>query len=491
MDPYQGFQRPPPAYMVRPTFLPEYDQTMLTKTYDALRDALAQYGNESPAVLEDFCTMLQLIMRECSRANIEVDFIVKTRHTRRQLPWMKEIILQRLVPLLRLAYQIAGPNEEMKAKVMKVITIWGDKHFFDANVIKNMRENVVNPPPPPFQLQQPLAPPPPPVPFPAAYSMSGPPGAIPRPPNVIPVPPAAVPPAPLPPVRQLPPEKRYFELPAGLMVAAIRMDTTPYTAIDPTLIKVPHQRPMPSKELLDAVEDFYAGLNLTDSTTFEENTDPKVDRNGWEPEKPNMAAVKRAVAEALAEIDISEGEVEVEAVDGVLAQDMAAGIVVEVGGTADLLLCYHQSYSRSRSFSYSRSRSPSPSPSRSRFRSRSSSRSYSHSSSRSRSGSPPYSRRSRSRSNSGRRRSHHSPVSSYRKGGHMMSGGPSGAPSLQYQHQFVPTHGRPFVPAVEADSFQRNKGYAFNREYTRRDPGMGPICYKCSQPGHIARDCEQ
>ncbi|KAG0171461.1 hypothetical protein DFQ29_008830 [Apophysomyces sp. BC1021] len=72
MEPHYGLQRPPPAFMVRPPQpVLEYDQAMLTKRYDALRDALVQHGNEQPKVLDDFRLLLQHIMRECSRANIE------------------------------------------------------------------------------------------------------------------------------------------------------------------------------------------------------------------------------------------------------------------------------------------------------------------------------------------------------------------------------------------------------------------------------------
>ncbi|KAG0164434.1 hypothetical protein DFQ30_009954 [Apophysomyces sp. BC1015] len=385
MEPHYGLQRPPPAFMVRPPQpVLEYDQAMLTKRYDALRDALVQHGNEQPKVLDDFRLLLQHIMRECSRANIEsgktwifehcrqplhievlTDFLLALSNsksmfeerlhliylindilfhrqvTRRQLPWMKEIILPRLVPLLRLAYQSAGPSEERKAKVMKVITIWGDKHFFDASVIDSMRENVVIPPPIPFVPQQPLAPPPP-MSFPPVRPMGvSPPGNLQRPFNPIPMPLVAVPPAAILPIRPPPPEKRYFELPAGLMVAAVKLDAVAYTAIDPELIKVPHQRPVPSKELLDAVEDFYTGLNLTDSTNFEENTNSKVDRNGRSDrefsqqnvlERLSTVVVKIVTAEVPVEIGTHRAEVEAEAVDEVHTDDTEGERVVEASG---------------------------------------------------------------------------------------------------------------------------------------------------------------
>ncbi|KAG0171460.1 hypothetical protein DFQ28_010334 [Apophysomyces sp. BC1034] len=207
-----------------------------------------------------------------------------------------------------------------------------------------MRENVVIPPPIPFVPQQPLAPPPP-MSFPPVRPMGvSPPGNLQRPFNPIPMPLVAVPPAAILPIRPPPPEKRYFELPAGLMVAAVKLDAVAYTAIDPELIKVPHQRPVPSKELLDAVEDFYTGLNLTDSTNFEENTNSKVDRNGWEPgsdrefsqqnvlERLSTVVVKIVTAEVPVEIGTHRAEVEAEAVDEVHTDDTEGERVVEASG---------------------------------------------------------------------------------------------------------------------------------------------------------------
>ncbi|TPX44543.1 hypothetical protein SeMB42_g04291 [Synchytrium endobioticum] len=56
-------------------------------------------------------------------------------------------------------------------------------------------------------------------------------------------------------------ERKYFELPAGLMVPLVKPPDPPYTPIKSLLVRIPPgPRPPPSKELLAAVGDFYAGL---------------------------------------------------------------------------------------------------------------------------------------------------------------------------------------------------------------------------------------
>ncbi|OAD68633.1 hypothetical protein PHYBLDRAFT_188619, partial [Phycomyces blakesleeanus NRRL 1555(-)] len=375
-----------------------HEQVMVAEKHEALRSTLADLGNDKMIkALDDLRMILQMIMQDCSRANIEagktwsfeycchparaealIDFILALSLSkptfeerlhllylindvlfhciRRQLPWMKELILHRLVPLLRTVYHCPGANEMTKAKVNKVMTIWGDKNFFAPNIIHSIRENVYIPPPPHMPV---LGPPPgmpgmmpgfrPPFVPPGAIGPMGMPpmegsnpakmptqmpphlGVPPRPhpsrgmgvgvgggsylpptsaiSTPIPTPGLGPGPglglglgsiptsgkssnpttAPAPPPIPASPPKRYYELPAGWMVTAHKNTAEPYTPIDPVAIQQHHQQsqknPSIANYLKAPLEDFYDGLDLNDhSDTFEENTDGRVDRNGWEPD---------------------------------------------------------------------------------------------------------------------------------------------------------------------------------------------------------------
>ncbi|KAI8150094.1 hypothetical protein BJV82DRAFT_9505 [Fennellomyces sp. T-0311] len=311
------------------------DQFALSTAYDKVQHIMLNPYNihrVSEKDLDDFRFILQMIMQECSRTNIESGktWIFKNCHDvqemeaiadfwlalsqsrtsfserlhliylvndvlfhsdRRQLGWMKDAILPRLVPLLRQAYHLTGITTD-KQKVIKVISIWSDKHFFDPAVIDNIKESVLIPPPPPAPVtpydvrpspppsshppMAPMVPMPPPhfnpgfrLPYPPPPAPSGyyprphvrPPPPIP-PPGMHPHAPQPPPTPPKPPVyasRPPPPvvavnpthfpsatvdhnpaqpepviEKPYYELPAGLMIRAIQQASAAYVAIHPS-----------------------------------------------------------------------------------------------------------------------------------------------------------------------------------------------------------------------------------------------------------------
>ncbi|KAI9491414.1 hypothetical protein BDB00DRAFT_789550 [Zychaea mexicana] len=199
VQPPAGAPHPPPMsadYHAASPAAQGHDQFALSTAYDSVkRVMLNPYNNNrmEEKDLDDFKIILQMIMQDCSRTNIEsgktwvfkycyepqqIEVIAdlwlalsQSRNSflerlhliylvndilfhsvRRQQMWMKEAILPRLVPLLRQAYHYSGISTDMKSKVTKVISIWSDKHFFDPNVLDSIRKNVVIPPPPPAPL---------------------------------------------------------------------------------------------------------------------------------------------------------------------------------------------------------------------------------------------------------------------------------------------------------------------------------------------------
>ncbi|CAG8703630.1 4139_t:CDS:2, partial [Racocetra fulgida] len=239
---------------------------------------------------------------------------------RRQEPWIKEALHPNLLALLRSAFHFIDANEKQQEKVLKIISIWGDKHYFDDIKINALKSGVMVPPPPPggppsvtfpgmappghpafghirYQNPQNVSPfynqgaPPPPNMFPGAHSpaqsiisssthLSPPvahghlrPNSEPAPPGI----PGQFPSGPSPPDMSMQgigprpnvsvtppiptvPEKKYYELPAGLMVPAV--SDPPYTPIHAASIRLPPHRLPPTTELLEAVDKFYEGMKL-------------------------------------------------------------------------------------------------------------------------------------------------------------------------------------------------------------------------------------
>ncbi|KAG2213378.1 hypothetical protein INT47_009051 [Mucor saturninus] len=282
--------------------------------------------------LEDFRVILHMIMHECSKANIEAGKIWMFEHchtamhahalfnyilsltssrqgqeerihmiylvndilfhtARRQLTWMQDAMLPLLAPLLKLAYEIAN-SAEYEAKVIKVLSFWGDQNIFDPSVIHHMRQVVTGQlpmdspyPPPPLihqqqqhhlqhphqqqfqqhqhqlqqqqhhqqqqQLQQHHH-------HQHQHQQQQQQQQKPRIPITPPQPP-----------------RNYYELPAGLMLLA---QTHDYKPIDPTTLKFPFPRPVATPELMEAVDDYYKGLQ--DELILDEKSD--MDAQGWE-----------------------------------------------------------------------------------------------------------------------------------------------------------------------------------------------------------------
>ncbi|KAI7881533.1 hypothetical protein K492DRAFT_176992 [Lichtheimia hyalospora FSU 10163] len=576
MDPYDYGRPPPqshyiPATGMRPmvprptapqvvsTTASSYDRSfMVAASYDHLVRVLYDMDHEGKAG-EQFQSILNSLMAECSRANIEAgkswifdhcrqpmhmeaiaDYCVTLSYSkdsfferlhlvylindvlyhseRRQVAWMKDAMIPRLANLLGQAYHASGATDDRRAKVNKVLAIWEDKRFLDASVVNHIRQAVQSsppPPPPPPPSSQPMQgiptmrppsfvggaphphpaavaagmgyqgyPPPPfpsygtPPPFYAARPMqprppmpvqgSSPSTAQPYPAHMAIRPPPSsntvhIKPSPrstnnkgetMPSI----PNKPYHELPAGLMVDALKLDAAPYSPLEPSEI-LPISNPLTtSKDISQAVEQFYEGLDLKDSTgNFEESVESKLDRSGWEPgyldafyeKRENLQHDQRNKKRR----NSSEGR--------------------------------GRRHSRSRDY-----RSPSPSRGRShhRRRKRSYSRSPSYSSrsrsrSRSRSWSPPPHHRRRSRSPSPYRDRSGSRFGTY--------GSPQPKrppPPLSSSSKNDDRHTAAFsqTPSDPYDAYRRSNSYNYNRDH--RSSG---VCFNCSKPGHLARDCPE
>ncbi|CAG8504302.1 7536_t:CDS:2 [Paraglomus occultum] len=313
------YQRPPPPIIPLTTAVG--DASLEFNNF-----VMALRGSAGPAEVDNFLIYLDMLMRDCSQSNMQ-------RSERRQEFWIKESVYPHILPLLRSAYHFKDNKDIQRDKVLKVISIWEDKRYFDEAKITSLREGILTPPPihttnphafpsvhypnqpavPPYY--GPNHPPPamfhgPPQPMPQSVphmptsvatplrnlSDPGPPG-IPTqfPPNhsppipiqgIMPRPPVT---APLPPPA---PEKKYHELPAGLMVPLTSPENAPYTSIRAADVRIPPHRPQPTPELLEAVDKFYEGIQLIESTTKDGKSDdaipgtdkPKIelDKDGWE-----------------------------------------------------------------------------------------------------------------------------------------------------------------------------------------------------------------
>ncbi|CAG8551793.1 735_t:CDS:10 [Funneliformis caledonium] len=374
-----SFQQQPP-YSSFPA--PPIDD--LSLAFDNL--AMALRATAGPPEIDNFQISLGMLMHDCSQSNIQrgktwifdhcttpahfdtlICFIIalsKSRpifedrlhliylindvlfHSeRRQEPWIKEALHPHLLALLRVAFHFMDANEKQKEKVVKIISIWDDKQYFDDNKINALRTGIIIPPPPSsgisslsysnpgqhsighlrYQGQQPyynsgVPPPPPPptgifpAPQPTAQSISPPVAHLSPPiaqslirPASEPVPaviPEQFPPGPSPPsmpmqgiIRSSIPttpipsvsEKKYYELPAGLMVPAVLPEDSPYTPIHAASIRLPPHRLPPTTELLEAVDRFYEGMFIIESNlegederALKEKYQIDLDKDGWE-----------------------------------------------------------------------------------------------------------------------------------------------------------------------------------------------------------------
>ncbi|CAG8462692.1 14121_t:CDS:2, partial [Racocetra persica] len=369
--PYSTFQGPPPVPSNQ--YLPSYQRPSLPPPSQApsLDDLSLAFDNlamalrltAGPQEIDDFQVTLGMLMHDCSQSNIQrgktwifnhcsspshyevlLRFLIALSRSRtmfedklhliylvndvlfhserRQEPWIKEALHPNLLALLRSAFHFIDANEKQQEKVLKIISIWGDKHYFDDIKINALKSGVMVPPPPPggpptvtfpgmappghpafghirYQNPQNVSPfynqgaPPPPNMFPGAHSpaqsiisssthLSPPvahghlrPNSEPAPPGI----PGQFPSGPSPPDMSMQgigprpnvsvtppipavPEKKYYELPAGLMVPAVSPEEPPYTPIHASSIRLPPHRLPPTTELLEAVDKFYEGMKL-------------------------------------------------------------------------------------------------------------------------------------------------------------------------------------------------------------------------------------
>ncbi|POG72071.1 hypothetical protein GLOIN_2v1774128 [Rhizophagus irregularis DAOM 181602=DAOM 197198] len=381
---------PPNQYIPPPPYRPPQNQAPpiddLSLAFDKL--AMALRATAGPPEIDNFQMSLGMLMHDCSQSNIQrgktwifdhcttpahydtlISFIIalsKSRpifedrlhliylindvlfHSeRRQEPWIKEALHPHLLALLRVAFHFMDANEKQKEKVVKIISIWDDKQYFDENKINALRTGIKIPPPPssgissvsystpgqhPFHFRyqnqpyySPGVPPPPPPPpgiFPGpppsqSISPSNPhlspssaqglirPISEPGPPGIqdqfppgqspsnMPIqgmirPPVSTTPN-MPPIPPPVSEKKYHELPAGLMVPAVLPEDSPYTSIHAASIRLPPHRLPPTTELLEAVDRFYEGMFIIESNlegederALREKYQIDLDKDGWE-----------------------------------------------------------------------------------------------------------------------------------------------------------------------------------------------------------------
>ncbi|CAG8684231.1 14838_t:CDS:10, partial [Acaulospora morrowiae] len=312
--------------------------------YDSLLRFIIALSRSRPS-FEDKLHLIYLVNDQNSSSIIELVIKIWYYSERRQELWVKETLHPHLLPLLRGAFHCVDANEKQQEKVLKIISIWGDKHYFDDAKISALKSGVMVPPPPPggppqtsfsgisSQSQHSFGH----IRYPSSQSVSTfynqstppPPGMFSNPitsvqsmvssnahlsppvshmrPTPEPAPPGipgqfpsgssstAVPMQGIvsrseatPPIPTVP-EKKYYELPAGLIVPAVSSEDTPYKSIHAASIRLPPHRLPPTTELLDAVDKFYEGMKLIESTedaddesVVSENNKIELDKDGWE-----------------------------------------------------------------------------------------------------------------------------------------------------------------------------------------------------------------
>ncbi|CAO3610252.1 unnamed protein product [Cunninghamella blakesleeana] len=297
-------------------------------------------------------------------------------------------------------------------------------------------------------------------------------------------------------------KKKYYELPAGLMAIALKIDHPPYTPIDPLSIQSKPQRPVPSKDMLSAVDQFYSGLENNEKSEIETSELHKV---GWERGFLDSFYKKfQTTLEQRMKSTTSQTQRKHKDHDDDRHRRRNENSNRRRSPSYDRGRSPRRDRSseRRRSRYYSRSRSRSYSRSRSRSYSRSRSRSYSRSRSRSRSRSP---RRSHHRQSNQRSRQRSTSRDRYRKSSRS-SPPPSSSlnPSLS---SATSTNAPALYPATSGsgriglghsssaagdafDEFRKRSSYNFIKEINRRDASGGPKCYNCGNYGHFARNCD-
>ncbi|KAF9435332.1 hypothetical protein BGZ76_006483 [Entomortierella beljakovae] len=164
----------------------------------ALDALLLQSRGLTPNDITNFMDHLELLMKDCSQANIQAgknwvvnhcqnpqqyDLLSRTlvaisisrnsfndklhivyltndilsHSERKQQRWIKDAFYPHLVPILRVAYYFPGIDDFQRQRVMKVLDIWRSKDFFPPHLVDTMEADVRRPPLlPPHQAAGPI-----------------------------------------------------------------------------------------------------------------------------------------------------------------------------------------------------------------------------------------------------------------------------------------------------------------------------------------------
>ncbi|KAI9282139.1 hypothetical protein BC943DRAFT_118019 [Umbelopsis sp. AD052] len=387
---------------------------------------------------------------------------------RKEIPWIKDTLYPKLVIFLRLAYHCQGCDQSQQNQVLKVITIWREKEYFGPPVVTMIQNAVI-------MSSHTLD----------ANHLTKHGSEIPNTENNRAPVQMMVPGTVLPDM----PKKSYFELPVGPMISLAKLEYTPYSPIQSTLLSMT-QRMAPTQELSQAVEQYYNDIAFAN--------DEKFDAEGWENGYlDSWFEDMRHRKEKAADIQAQRKLVE----ESRLRQrnDRRSGSP-DTGHRVG-------SEARGRRSSRSRSRGRRRSESKSKYQRR---RSYSDS--RSRSPSPRgRRRRSPTRSRSPRSRNHQRRSPPVSRGIGFSSSSDTRMPqgegqSAYYGNDWVTPRtglgaGPEFAQTGDAppsydtskssdafDAYRRNRSYTYSRDTNprRNDP---LTCFKCHKPGHLARDC--
>jgi len=177
----------------------------------------------------------------------------------RNKSWIKEQMCHFLIPLFNMIYNSMVLTSEEIDSLYKIISIWENQKYFDIGFINALRNGMIS--------QQPIMPPP----------ISAPPMNQPLNSMMIP-PPIVQPPPPIVQQPMTPVNKKYHELPAGLSVLC-GWSNSPYIPIKVAEITKPYQCKQPTNELLNAIDEFYIGLEQQKKLIEKENNKTKDDND--------------------------------------------------------------------------------------------------------------------------------------------------------------------------------------------------------------------
>ncbi|KAH8556063.1 hypothetical protein BGW37DRAFT_157559 [Umbelopsis sp. PMI_123] len=212
---------------------------------------------KQPKQLESLVDLMIALVRSTPTFNDRLHIIyllndVLAYGDRKNISWIKDTLYPKLVPLLRLAYHCQGCDHSQQNQVLKVITIWKDKEYFELPVITMIQNAVI------MSMNAPDA-------NASTIYASGHPSSV-GSENTVQIVTSNS-------SRREIPQKSYFELPAGPMISLAKLEYTAYSPIQSTELPIT-QRQAPTQELSQAVDQYYRGLAFTEDGNF--------DAEGWE-----------------------------------------------------------------------------------------------------------------------------------------------------------------------------------------------------------------